>query len=151
MFRDSRHEHVTLVEDEPSVATSPSQAAMRAATLRSSFGYAFAGLKYLLLTQRNAQIHSVLGLVVIVLGLLLQIDRIEWIILIFTIALVLATEGMNTAVEAAVDLASPEIHPLAKTAKDVAAGVVLLTAIAALLIGIGIFLPRLLALVGLQL
>lgn len=116
---------------------------MRAATLRSSFVYAFAGLRYLLWTQRNAKIHSALGLVAVALGAWLGIARYEWLILLITIAMVLAAEGVNTAVEAAVDLASPGYHPLAKIAKDVGAGTVLLTAIAAVLIGMVLFVPHL--------
>jgi diacylglycerol kinase (ATP) len=116
---------------------------MRAATLVSSFRYAFAGLRYLLWTQRNAKIHTAIGLAVVGLGFALGIDRYEWLVLILTIAMVLAAEGVNTAVEAAVDLASPGYHPLAKIAKDVGAGTVLLTAIAAVIVGIVLFLPRL--------
>jgi diacylglycerol kinase (ATP) len=77
------------------------------------------------------------------LGFGLGIERGEWLALILTIALVLAAEGVNTAVEATVDLASPGYHPLARTAKDVAAGTVLLTAVAAVLVGAVIFVPRL--------
>lgn len=120
---------------------------MRAATLRSSFRYAFAGLRYLLWTQRNAKIHSAIGLAAAMLGLLLGLDRYEWLALLLTIAGVLAAEGVNTAVEAAVDLASPGYHPLAKIAKDVGAGTVLLTAIAAVLVGMVLFLPHLLPII----
>ena len=116
---------------------------MRAATLRSSFHYAFAGLRYLLWTQRNAKIHSALGLAAVALGAWLSITRFEWLVLLITIAMVLAAEGVNTAVEAAVDLASPGYHPLAKIAKDVGAGTVLLTAIAAVLVGLLLFVPHL--------
>ena len=116
---------------------------MRAATLVSSFRYAFAGLAYLLWTQRNAKIHTALGLLAVGLGFALGIDRYEWLALMLAITMVLAAEGVNTAVEAAVDLASPGYHPLAKVAKDVGAGTVLLTAIAAVVVGIVIFLPRL--------
>ncbi len=80
------------------------------------------------------------------LGFLLRIERDEWLALVLTIALVLAAEGVNTAVEAVVDLASPVYHPLAKVAKDVAAGTVLLTAIASVIVGLILFLPRLLSL-----
>lgn len=120
---------------------------MRAATLLASFRYAFAGLRHLLWTQRNAKIHSALGLLAAGLGLLLGIDRYEWLALLITITIVLAAEGVNTAIEAAVDLASPSYHPLAKVAKDVGAGTVLLTAIAAVLVGLVLFLPHLWALV----
>ena len=116
---------------------------MRAASLRASFRYAFAGLYYLLWTQRNAKIHSALGLAAAALGALLGLDRYEWLALILKIAMVLAAEGVNTAVEAAVDLSSPGYHPLAKVAKDVGAGTVLLTAIAAVVVGLVLFVPRL--------
>jgi diacylglycerol kinase (ATP) len=119
---------------------------MRADSLAASFRYAFAGLGYLLWTQRNAKIHSVIGLAAVTLGILLGLDRFEWLVLALTIAIVLAAEGINTALEAAVDLASPDYHPLAKIAKDVGAGTVLLTAIAAVIVGLLLFLPRLLPL-----
>jgi diacylglycerol kinase (ATP) len=120
---------------------------MRADSLAASFRYAFAGLGYLLWTQRNAKIHSALGLAAIALGFILGLDRFEWLVLTLTIAIVLAAEGINTALEAVVDLASPDYHPLAKIAKDVGAGTVLLTAIAAVIVGLLLFLPRLLPLV----
>ena len=120
----------------------------RAATLLHSFRYAFAGVRYLLWTQRNAKIHTALGLFAVALGFALRIERGDWLALVLTIALVLAAEGVNTAVEAAVDLASPAYHPLAKIAKDVAAGTVLLTAIGAIIVGLIVFLPHLLPLIS---
>jgi diacylglycerol kinase (ATP) len=108
-----------------------------------SFSYAFQGIFHMLRTQRNAQIHVVIGLIAIVLGVLLQIGQAAWLALAIIITLVLAAEGVNTAVEATVDLASPQYHPLAKVAKDVAAGTVLLTAIGAIVVGCIIFLPPL--------
>lgn len=129
----------------------PKPPLVRATTLLASFGYAFAGLYHLLRTQRNAQIHCAIGLLALALGLFFGISRLEWIALVLTCALVLAAEGVNTAIEAVVDLASPEIHPLAKTAKDVAAGTVLLAAIASVIVGLLIFLPYLLDLLGLLL
>jgi diacylglycerol kinase (ATP) len=119
------------------------QSHMRAASVANSFRYAFAGLRYLLWTQRNAKIHTAIGLAAIGLGLVLDVDRYEWLALTLTIAIVLAAEGVNTAIEAAVDLASPSYHPLAKVAKDVGAGTVLLTAIAAVIVGMLVFLPHL--------
>ena len=107
---------------------------MRAATVASSFRYAFAGLRYLLWTQRNAKIHTAIGLAAVALGFVLGIDRNEWLTLTLMITIVLAAEGINTAIEAAVDLASPTYHPLAKIAKDVGAGTVLLTAVASVLV-----------------
>ena len=109
----------------------------------ASFRYAFRGIGHLIGTQRNARIHIALGSLATALGLALEIERGEWLALIIIMALVLAAEGVNTAVEATVDLASPGYHPLARVAKDVAAGTVLLTAFAALAVGALIFLPRL--------
>ena len=115
-------------------------------TLVSSFRYAFAGIRYLLWTQRNAKIHSALAALAVALGLLLQLDRGEWLALVVTISIVFVAEGFNTAIEATVDLATPGYHPLAKIAKDVAAGTVLLTAIASIVVGLILFLPHLLPL-----
>src|SRR3954470_17086965 len=120
---------------------------MRAASVANSFRYAIAGLRYLLWTQRNAKIHTAIGLAAVVLGLVLGIERYEWLTLTLTITMVLAAEGVNTAIEAVVDLASPAYHPLAKIAKDVGAGTVLLTAVAAVIVGMLLFLPHLLAFV----
>ena len=117
---------------------------MRAATVASSFRYAFAGLRYLLWTQRNAKIHTAIGLAAVALGFVLGIDRNEWLTLTLMITIVLAAERINTAIEAAVDLASPTYHPLAKIAKDVGAGTVLLTAVASVIVGLLLFLPHLL-------
>ena len=108
-----------------------------------SFGFAFAGLSYLFRTQRNARIHVVVGAIACGLGTWLRISRVEWAVLVFTIALVIILEGLNTAVEAAIDLASPEIHPLAKTSKDLAAGMVLVAAIASVAVGLLILGPPL--------
>ena len=116
----------------------------RAPTLIAAFRFAFAGVGYLLWTQRNARIHCAIGLGAVILGLLLRITRGEWLALVLSIALVLATEGVNTAIEATVDLISPYYHPLAKIAKDVAAGTVLLVSIASVIIGLIIFLPYML-------
>lgn len=122
-------------------------ARMCAATLISSFRYAFAGVRYLLWSQRNAKIQSAIGLAAIGLGVVLGLDRYEWLALLVTITIVIAAEGVNTALEAIVDLTSPEYHPLAKVAKDVGAGTVLITAIASVIVGMVLFLPHLLPLI----
>ena len=111
--------------------------------LLGSFRFAFAGIGYLFRTQRNARIHSVIAAIVCLLAAWLRVTRIEWSILILTIACVLILEGLNTALEAVVDLAAPQIHPLAKTAKDVTAGMVLIAAIASVIIGLLILGPPL--------
>ena len=108
-----------------------------------SFYFAFAGLFYLFRTQRNARIHLILGAVACAVALWLGISRVEFAILLVTIACVLILEGINTAIEAAVDLASPNLHPLAKTAKDVAAAMVLIAAIASVGVGLLILGPPL--------
>ena len=110
-----------------------------------SFGFAFAGVGAMLRTQRNAQIHSVAMIVVVAAGWFFGVTAGEWIALILSTALVLALEALNTALEAVVDLVSPQPHPLAKKAKDVAAGAVLIGAIGAALVGCIIFVPKLLA------
>src|SRR5688500_13748163 len=108
-----------------------------------SFGFAFAGLGYLLRTQRNARIHLLVGTAACALAAWLRVSRVEWAVIVFTIALVVILEGLNTAVEAAVDLASPAVHPLAKAAKDLAAGMVLVAAIASVAVGLLILGPPL--------
>jgi diacylglycerol kinase len=108
-----------------------------------SFYFAFAGLAYLFRTQRNARIHAVIGTIACLLAAWVGISRAEWAVLVFTIALVLILEGLNTAVEAAIDLASPDVHPLAKAAKDLAAGMVLIAAISSVLVGLLILGPPL--------
>lgn len=114
-------------------------------SLIRSFGYAFAGIGYLFRTQRNARIELAIGVVACGLAGWLRISQVEWAILLLTIACVLILEGLNTALEAVVDLASPDIHPLAKTAKDVSAGMVLIAAIASVGVGLVILGPPLLA------
>ncbi len=121
---------------------------MRSANLWRSFGYAFAGLVHVLRTQRNFRIHLVIVALVVSLGLYVGLAGVEWAVLIICIALVLAGEMMNTVVETIVDMASPEYHPLAKIAKDVAAAAVLLTAIASVLVGLLVLGPHLLRLGG---
>lgn len=116
---------------------------MRRANLLTSFKYAFAGLWYVVRTQRNARIHLSVTAVVVVLGLCLGLSWTEWAIIALTIGLVLAAEAFNTVAEAAVDLVTAEYHPLAKIAKDVAAGAVLLTAITAAIVGLLILGPPL--------
>ena len=108
-----------------------------------SFGFALAGLGHLFRTQRNARIEGFIGLCAIGAGLWLRISRVEWSVITFTIALVLILEGLNTAVECAIDLASPQIHPLARAAKDLSAGMVLIASIASVVVGLLIFGPPL--------
>ncbi len=108
-----------------------------------SFRHAFNGWWYALRTQRNAWIHAVIATLVFIVSAWLQISRQEWAIIILTVTMVFAAEFINTAIEAVVDLASPEKHPLAKIGKDVGAAAVLIAALAAVLIGLLILGPPL--------
>ena len=118
---------------------------MRADNLRESFRYALAGLAYVLRTQRNFRVHSCLGLVVFIAGAILGLSWLELAVLVGVIMAVLLAELLNTIIETAVDLVAPEYHPLAKIAKDVAAGAVLLMAFGAVLIGLLVFVPHIIA------
>ncbi len=100
-----------------------------------SFYFAFAGLFFLFRTQRNARIHLLIGACAFAVASWVRISRAEWGVLVLTSCCVIILEGLNTAVEAAVDLASPDVHPLAKSAKDVAAGMVLVAAVASVAVG----------------
>ncbi len=108
-----------------------------------SFRYAFAGLWYVLRTQRNAWIHMLASALVVLLAAWLRLDLIEWAVLILTIGSVWTAEFVNTALEAVVDLASPTIHPLAKVGKDVGAAAVLISAISSAVIGFMVLGPPL--------
>jgi diacylglycerol kinase len=115
----------------------------RAASRLHAFRHAFAGWWYMLRTQRNAWIHAVVSTGAFALGLWLALDRIEWAIIVLAMALVWMAEFVNTALEAVVDLASPDLHPLAKVGKDVAAAAVLVAALAAVVVGLLIMGPPL--------
>jgi len=108
-----------------------------------SFVYAVDGVAYILRTQRNARIELGIGAAVIALALWLGLSPPEWAVLVITIALVLALEWINTSLELAVSLASPDRHPSAKASKDVAAACVLLGAITSVVVGLLLFGPRL--------
>ena len=109
----------------------------------SAFGHAFRGWWYVLNTQHNAWIHSIVAIVVFFLGIWLNLPARDWAVLVLTIAMVFTAEFINTAIEAVVDLASPVHHPLGKVGKDVGAGAVLVAALAAILIGLLILGPPL--------
>ena len=115
----------------------------RSTSRLDSFRHAYAGWWYMLRTQRNAWIHAIVSTAVFVLGLWLGLGRLEWAVLLLTVALVWMAEFINTALEAVVDLASPDLHPLAKVGKDVAAAAVLVGALTAVLVGLLILGPPL--------
>ncbi len=106
-----------------------------------SFSYAWEGISTFFRTQHNAWIHLAAAAGVIVLGFWLDVTKGEWCWIVAAITLVFICELFNTALEFLTDLASPEIHPLAKKVKDVAAAAVLIAAIGAISIGLLIFLP----------
>jgi carbonic anhydrase/acetyltransferase-like protein (isoleucine patch superfamily) len=110
------------------------------------FRAALAGVRDAFCTQRNFRIHAAAGAVVVAVGAWLGLERWEWVAVAFAMALVPVMECANTAIEAVVDLASPARHPLAKRAKDCAAGAVLLAAAGAVAVGVLVFGPKLVAL-----
>lgn len=107
----------------------------------NSFKYAGKGIYKLISGEHNAWIHCVAIVVVSVAGFYFNITRGEWVAVTLCFGLVLAAEGFNTAIEKLVDMVSPERHPIAGDVKDIAAGAVLICAIAAAIVGIIIFLP----------
>ncbi|MGK7950087.1 MAG: diacylglycerol kinase family protein [Xenococcaceae cyanobacterium] len=120
-----------------------------APNLALSFKYAWAGVRYAFITQRNFRIHTIIGTLAISLGFFLQITPVEMAVIIITCALVMILELINTALESVVDLTVKQTyHELAKIAKDCAAGAVLLAAIAAVLVASLILLPPLLQLIS---
>jgi len=109
----------------------------------ASFGYAFEGWWYVLRTQKNAWIHAFFSLAVFFVSFWLGLSRQEWAIILLTITLVWVGEFINTALEAVVDLVSPEHHQLAKVCKDVGAAAVLIAAGTSVMIGVLILGPPL--------
>ena len=108
-----------------------------------SFRYAFSGWWYVIRTQRNAWIHAVISIATILVSFWLKISSKDWAIIVIVIAMVWASEFINTALEAVVDLASPEQHELAKVGKDVGAAAVLIAAICSVIVGLLILGPPL--------
>jgi diacylglycerol kinase len=122
--------------DDYSMITSPNRV--------QSLGYALAGWLYMLRYQKNTRIMSVASVGIVAVALWLQIDLTRWALLVLTITMVWMAEFLNAAVEAVVNLVTPEFHPMAKVAKDVAAAAVLLGAVASVLVGLLILGPPLL-------
>jgi len=108
----------------------------------ASFLYAFKGLKDLFKNQPNARIHAAAAVLVVLTGFYFHISRTEWIAVTLCIVMVLGLEAMNTALENLTDLVSPDFHPLAGKAKDVAAAAVLLAAMGTVIVALIIFLPK---------
>lgn len=145
--RDSENERISRHPPQSlhlSLTHSLIQFAMK--RLLQSFRYGFAGIAHALRTQANLRIHLSISTAVIIAGFLLSLSNTEWAIIVVTMMIVLAAELFNTSIEAAMDRASPEQHPLVKVAKDTAAGAVLITAIGAVVVGVLIFGPKILVL-----
>lgn len=112
---------------------------MRLRNPLNGFKYAAEGVVHVFRTQRHMKFHFLIMALVLLLGLVWEIERWEMLILLFSISMVLVAEMLNTAVEALVDLVTQSYHPLAKFAKDIAAGAVLIAAVNALAVGFLLF------------
>jgi diacylglycerol kinase (ATP) len=126
--------------DEYSPITSPNRIA--------SLSYAIAGWLYMLRRQKNTRLQAAGSIAAVSLGLWLQIDAVSWAILVLTITIVWMAEFLNAAVEAVINLTSPELHPMAKVGKDVASAAVLLGVVASVIIGLFLLGPPLLEKLG---
>ncbi len=109
----------------------------------NSIKIAFEGVLFVLRTQKNAWVHVTITSLVLLTGVLMGLDRLEWVLILLTLGMVWAAESFNTAMEVMIDFVSPEQRPMAKTCKDVSAAGVLITAIVSVLVGVLIFGPRL--------
>ena len=118
-------------------------ARQEAAGLVTSFNYAFEGIIYVVRTQRNMRVHFVVALSVLPIGVALGVTRFELLALLLSVSFVLIAEMFNTALEKAIDVATNSFDPLARTAKDVAAGAVLVAAVNATFVGYLVFAERL--------
>ena len=117
-------------------------------TFKGSVKNCLDGISYVTKNEKNFKREIVLGIIALILSYILKIDKIEFIIVLTMICLVLTAEIINTAIERTVDLVTKEYHELARIAKDVSAGSVLVTSIVALIIGIIIFIPKIITLLG---
>ncbi len=110
--------------------------------LRKSFGYAFKGIDDVIEHEPNMKIHVVVAILVVIMAIILKVSIIEWIILVLLIGAVLAAETINTTIENLVDMYTKEYDEKAKNVKDTAAGTVLILAITSAIIGLIIFIPK---------
>lgn len=110
--------------------------------LKKSFGYAFKGIDDVVSNEPNMKIHVSVAILVVITAFLLKISMIEWIILVLLIGLVLAAEVINTTIENLVDMYTKDYNERAKVVKDTAAGTVLILAITSAIIGLMIFVPK---------
>ncbi len=108
----------------------------------NSFSYPIKGLKYAYRNEQNLAVDLGVAAIVIIFGIILKVSLVEWAVLFLTMGLVIACELINTAIEATVDLITEDYHPLAKVAKDTSAAAVFVFAIVAVLVGLIVFLPK---------
>lgn len=116
---------------------------MKKRTIIDSFNYAVSGIITSLKTEKNMKVHYIIAIVIIISSLFFDFTRIEFLLLLFSISLVVITEMINTALERVVDLITEDFHPLARIVKDVAAGAVLIAAINSIIVGYLLFFDRL--------
>lgn len=107
-----------------------------------SFTYAWKGIKGFVRCEHNVWIHLTVAVLTIIAGFIFEIQKMEWVAITICIGMVIAAEAFNTAIERLVNLVSPERHPIAGEVKDIAAGAVLICAIAAAIVGLIIFIPK---------
>ncbi len=127
---------------QPPIPPTTHQSKSEWAKFIAGFGYAFHGLWYALRTQRNARVHAIIATFAILVGIFFHISAVEFAMIFVAITGVFVAEMFNTVIEICVDLASPTYHPLAKIAKDVAAGAVLLNALLSVVIGLFVLGPH---------
>jgi diacylglycerol kinase len=111
-----------------------------------SFTYPIKGLRYAYRNEQNLAVDVGVSLLVLIAGVIFKLDKSEWLVIVFTIGAVISLELVNTAIEAVVDMVTEEYHPLAKVAKDTSAAAVFVIAIVAAIVGIIIFLPKIISL-----
>lgn len=116
--------------------------------LRHSFRHAFRGIRYVFANEQNFRIQMMVALAAIVLAVIFAISRFEWLLLLLIIGLVLLLELVNTAVETMLDLLKPRLHVHVERAKDTMAAAVLVASLVGLIIGLFIFVPRIVELLG---
>lgn len=112
-----------------------------------SFQHAFNGLKILWMEEHNARIHFLVGLIVVIAGFAFTVSLIEWILLAFAMGFVIVTEIINSSIENLADFVEPQLNPIMKKIKDLAAAAVLISAVTAVVIGLLIFVPKLLGMI----
>ena len=111
-----------------------------------SFTYAISGIIAAFKTEQNLLFDLVYAIITIIIGFLLKLSAIEFTIVLLAIGLVISMELVNTSIEYAVDMAMPEVHPLAKLSKDISSGAVFISSLVAFIIGLIIYLPKVIAL-----